>query len=69
MSNETIKIKDSFIIEDGEVKDLTIRFKGNLNEWIMKYFNNPVGSSMHKVILRILDRVIKESVDTGETED
>lgn len=69
MSNEIIKLKESFIIKDGEIQDLTIRFIGNLNKWIVEYFNNPVDSPMHKAIFHVLERVIKKPVNIRETND
>lgn len=67
MSKEIIKLKESFTIKDGEVKDLTIRFIGNFNEWIVGYLNNPVDSLMNKTILNVLNRVAKKPVNIRET--
>ena len=69
MNNRYTKIKRDFTIKNGEVKDLAIRFTGDLNEFIADYFNNPLNSAMHKAILHVLDGIIKAPVNIKDTKD
>lgn len=69
MDDKYISTRDSFTIKDGEVKDLTVRFTGNLNKFIVDYYNDPLKSGMHKILLKVLDRVTKSPVNIRETED
>lgn len=68
MSN-SVKFNEYYTIKNGEIKDYTIKFTGELNDFIADYLNNPVDSPMHKALVYSLKKVIQHPVSIVETDD
>ena len=69
MENKYITIKSDFTIKNGEIKDLVLRFSGNLNKFIVDYINDPTDSNMHKDIIHTLQNVIRHPVSIKEVDN
>lgn len=67
--NDKVKFKEYYRIKDGEIKDYTIKFTGELNKFIIDYLNNPVDSPMHKSLVYSLKKVVQHPVNIVEVED
>lgn len=67
--NDKVKFKEYYNIKDGEIKDYTIKFTGELNKFIADYLNNPVDSPMHKALVYSLKKVVQHPVNIVEVED
>ena len=49
-SNHTVNEDD--ITGELEIEEFDFKFQGQLSEWIIEYLNNPVGSRLHKNLVR-----------------
>lgn len=69
MDDNKIKFKEYYNIKDGEIKDYTIKFTGNLNQFIADYLNSPIDSPMHKALVHSLKKVVQHPVNLIEVND
>lgn len=49
-SNHTVN--EDVITGELEIEEFELKFQGQLSEWIIEYLNNPVGSRLHKNLVR-----------------
>lgn len=69
MDNNSVKFSQYYTIKNGEIKDYTIKFTGDLNKFIVDYLNNPVGSLVHKSLVGSLEKVIQHPVCITEVDE
>jgi hypothetical protein len=61
-----VKIESSHIVNEDditgelEIEEFSLKFKGNLSEWLFEYLNNPVGSKLHKELVNIFSGWFEE---------
>lgn len=61
-----VKIESSHIVNEDdiagelEIEEFSLKFKGNLSEWLFEYLNNPVGSKLHKELVNIFSNWFEE---------
>lgn len=67
--SDSVKFSEYYTIKNGEIKDYTIKFTGELNSFIADYLNDPVKSPMHKALVHSLKKVIQHPVSIVEVED
>lgn len=69
MDDNSVKFSQYYTIKNGEIKDYTIKFTGELNQFIADYLNNPEDSPMHKTLVYSLKKVIQHPVNLTEVDD
>ena len=53
-----VKIESGHIVNEDditgelEIEEFNFKFQGQLSEWIIEYLSNPVGSRLHKNLVR-----------------
>lgn len=57
-SNHTVNEDD--ITGELEIEEFDFKFQGQLSEWIIEYLNNPVGSRLHKNLVRTFNDWFEE---------
>ena len=45
-------VNEDDITGELEIEEFNFKFQGQLSEWIIEYLNNPVGSRLHKNLVR-----------------